>query len=419
VALIHLSPCELGIPASSVTTVGWDAVTTTTTNVPSIDTTTKRTGAGSYRVNSGAGNVAGSIRWVWTPAPATGVTVFGRAYVRVDALPSATLTIVRMAISAGTVLCSVRLTAAGKLQLFNDVGAAQVGSDSAATVATGQWYRIELSCMVNTAAGADDSIAARVDGVDLASASGLTLAAATVVNFDVGWFGSPGANKSIYCDDVLINDSTGASLTSWSGEGKVVALRPVADVSRVGWTDGNAGTANLFDALDNSPPIGETISLTTATSQIERVANNSTDNVVVECASYADAGITAADLITVITSLMSVGQSTTTATSFKGQITLNPAEGTFTTGSAGAALAGAWSAGTGWYKWKGGVVYNPSVTLSTRPRFTITKNTSSNSITQAVSAAAILVNYVEGGAPSTIPPRTQNPRQAVRRAAWY
>src|SRR5213079_3376565 len=97
-------------------------------------------------------------------------------------------------------------------------------------------------------------------------ASGLHTASATSVgNASFGWITNPGASKVLNIDDVAINDISGTTQTSWPGEGNIVLLKPTSDNQIGSWTGGAGGTTNLWDAVNNTPPVGITGGSNTAT----------------------------------------------------------------------------------------------------------------------------------------------------------
>src|SRR5262245_17483984 len=246
------------------TGTGLDGVSRVGSAGMSVDTATVRSGAAALKLDSGAGNIATNAGFNATIAlPAT---LYGRAYLRFTSLPGSTVPVARF-VGTGNA-ASARLSSGGKLQLFNDVAGTQIGSDSAATLTTGVWYRIELSLL--SASGTADAVELRLDGTTVASGSGLALNDATTVGFAAGWVAAPGANLVSHLDDYALNDSTGASQNSWPGDGKVVALLPTADNARASlWTGGAGGTTSLFEAVNNAPPVGVASASATNTSQVE------------------------------------------------------------------------------------------------------------------------------------------------------
>ena len=109
-----------------------------------------RTGAASRAHDSGAGDLS-YTRHYFGPEALGGW--YARVYFRVSALPASAVRIMFFSNNAGR-LVGARLTAGGKLQLWNEVAGseAQVGSNSAATIAVDTWYRLELFAKLVTLA---------------------------------------------------------------------------------------------------------------------------------------------------------------------------------------------------------------------------------------------------------------------------
>lgn len=268
--------------------------------------TVARTGTHSIKCDSGAGNTnpyAGAAMSAGLPAT-NGVTYFVRGYFRFANLPTTQTPILRSNSSASNGV-SVRLTTGGLLQLFNEVTATQIGSDSATTIAADNatWYRIELSYTFNASAQIS-ACEAQLDGVSIATGSGLT-ATYTVQTPGLGWITAPGANSVCYVDDHAINDSTGGSQNSWPGSGKVVVLLPTGDSAvGTGWTLGT-GTAisggSGSTAVKNVPPLGVAdLAAGSDTKQLRNATSNANSNYDATMATYASAGIGSSDTVTVV-----------------------------------------------------------------------------------------------------------------------
>lgn len=360
------------------------------TTPPVRDVTTPRSGAAAWKCDSAAGNTTSFITANFSAAVNT--SFFLRVYMNFSQLPGGTIKVV----SYESTAISARLTSAGKLQLWNDSAGTQIGSDSAATVATGSYYRIELK--IQTAAGTTQIAACelQLDGVSVASTTGLAISAPTSIN--IGWQAAPGASKVCFVDDVALNDSTGAAQTSWPGDGKIVLCVPVSDNARTtGWVTGAGGTTSLWDAVNNTPPVG-VADTGTATSQIRDATSEASASYDANLTTYTAAGVGASDTVNVVIPMVATGAPVTTG-SKQGLIGMasNPAITTVAlsaTGTAGAfwAGAGAGTYPTGW-KWSfGTTTYAPSVTLGTSPVARITQVTASTRIAD-VCALMMYVDY--------------------------
>lgn len=232
-----------------------------------IQTLNPRTGSYAYRCVAPSGGDIATVGASGILAAST--TFFGRACCYFVDLPSSTVAVVCYG-TAGQI--AAKLTSGGKLQLF--VGGTQVGADSIETLLTGFYYVIELSVTIN---GASQSTAAelRLDGVSVASS---THSAATLgTDFLAGWIEAQ-TSKTMHIDDVAINDNQGSAQNSWPGDGKIVLLTPITDTQRGSWTGGAGGTTNVFDGVNNTPPIGTaTETNLTQMESTDSSGNNTTD----------------------------------------------------------------------------------------------------------------------------------------------
>lgn len=352
-----------------------------------------RSGAQALSCPSGAGNNLARVRREFTGTAST----YMRVYFRVTALPASTVPIFRYLISAGPVI-SARLTSGGKIQMWNDTGTpAQIGSDSAATIAVNTWYKLTSHLHIEVAG--TDSGDLLLDDVLVADFTGVALETAFPDALEFGWIDTaPGANKTIYFDDLAINDVTGGVEDSYPPTAKVVYLRPTADAQVGSWTGGSGGTSNLYLALDNTPPVGTASeSNTTQIENADATPDNSTDEYRASLTTYSAAGITSADLVSVVHPVIDHGEDAASGTK-AGTVGMfsNPAGSTtaFTFGDNAGAL-GTWP--TRWATLWGPPVYTPSVTLGTAPQIVVRKTTTSTDVA-SVDLLGAYVEYIEGGA---------------------
>lgn len=232
---------------------GWSAGATAT----STSTSVIREAFASFQCDGTAANTS-FRRWSWT-APALGATLHARSYHQFAALPTSDATIARFRTSADGALVSARLTTAGKLQLWNDSAGTQIGSDSALTVSTGTWYRVQLSMLINTGAVDTAALYVQQDGYqesdETISGSSLTVSDTHGARFEAGWVTNPGATVSCYVDDVAVNDSTGTAQTGLPGDGWVFWDATATKGTLNSWTDCAGGT-NPHEGLSKTPPVG-------------------------------------------------------------------------------------------------------------------------------------------------------------------
>jgi hypothetical protein len=173
------------------------------------------------------------------------------------------------------------------------------------------WYMIELR-LRDSSVAASDEVELRVEGESVAISTTLTFSSVPVL---IGVGAAGFYSGSIYLDDFAFNDSNGTNQNSWSGNGHVVLMKPSSDSQRGSWTGGAGGTTNLFDAVNNTPPIGTATE--TNLTQIESAdssGGNATDEYRGDCGTYLAAGIKPWDKITTIQSWVCHGEDVATGT---------------------------------------------------------------------------------------------------------
>lgn len=363
------------------------------------DSGAPRSGAFSFKCDSGVSNTAVKVYLDPAITITNGRYYFDRRYIKFTDLPNSPVTVAM--IDSGDVVagCSAKLTSAGKLQLFNVATDTQVGSDSVETIATGVWHRIELMLKIGT--GALDEIALKLNGIIVASATGLNQTdTLTTWRSESGWINAPGANKVCNVDDIAFNDDTGSAQNSWPGEGHVVLLVPTSDNARATlWTGGIGGTTNLFDAVDNKPPTGKAAE--TDITQIEHAggAAGTTDAYDANMTTYAAAGVAAGDRINLVQLIEVDGEDIATGAKLLNfEIVSNPvvaSSGDITAGDNVGALG---TYPTNWACHRGTISYNPSVTIGTAPVMRARRPETASRVA-SVCFMGILVDYSTRSAP--------------------
>lgn len=363
----------------------------TSLGTPSFTTSNVRTGTHAYRSTD-----ASSV-WRWAFTGVLGITYYARQYIRIDNLPGAGVTQ-----SLGGFLSTdgfsyglVHVTETGALRLFQKGVLSQQGSDSTSLVVAGTYFMLEQAITIGS--GAVDYIEARLNGVSFASGSGLSLTDSALNEFR---FTNAGNIAGSTVDDIAINDSTGVNQNTWPGPGNVVLLVPTSDNAKgTGWTNDAAATTNLFDAVNNEPPVG--IADTTTGSglhQLRNATSNANVNYDANMTTYLAAGMGTRDIVQVVVPVIATAAPVTTS-SKQGTVGVvsNPAIANVALGAGG--TAGAFWSGvaagtypTGW-KWSfGTTTYNPSVTPGTAPVMRITQVTSSTRVAM-VCAMGMYVEY--------------------------
>src|ERR1044072_8183845 len=247
--MARLVMCSAEIMDHVTTNVGSPDGYTPGTTPTTTNTTSQRDGRACWSCSGTSVNT--SYRAVPFTAPALGSTVFARTRLRFSALPSAPKKIVALLTSAAGALVSVRLTSAGKLQLWNDAASAQIGSDSTLTLAVDPYYRIQLSVLINT--GAIDTAERRVVYEDdptaveeSVSGSSLTISDTHAARVRSGWIDAPGVTSTMLVNDIAVNDSTGTKENTWLGAGRIFFSRPV-------WSAGWGASPTSMDCSGTLP----------------------------------------------------------------------------------------------------------------------------------------------------------------------
>jgi hypothetical protein len=234
--------------------------------------------------------------------------LYARGYFEFDTLPSATKKIMRF----GTAHVSVRLSSAGKLQLWNDSGTpAQIGVDSTLTLGVDTRYRIQLRLRARGSLPDSEEVEVRVkedtgQESDEETIMGMELSidfASFPTTIDMGWIDAPGLSANLFFDDVAINSSEPVVLPdgseahkSWPGEcGGVIWVAPVdgKEDGGTGWARCTTlGHTDVWDALDNLPPLGHVHAADHSTPhQVWCSDNTGTSLLNVYMSSYARAGM--------------------------------------------------------------------------------------------------------------------------------
>jgi hypothetical protein len=267
-------------------------------------------------------------------------------------------------------------------------------------LSTGRWYVIGWRMVTGT------SVAClTIDGAtEITGSPGAISGAQT----RVGCNDTVAAGFTVYYADLRIDDSAIPS-----GLGKVPLLLPTSDNARNGWTGGVGGTTNLFQAVDNTPPVGTDTE--TDTTQIESATNSATDDCDFNMTTYSAAGIGASDTINAVQALCVHGEDITTGTKAGAlKIVSNPAqsvEDTFNYGNDAGAL-GVYP--TLWTVTQGTTQDAPTISsLSTAPVLRIGKRTAT---TRVVSCCfmGMYVDYTPGATTKAPPPYAGTHRPQFR-----
>lgn len=337
------------------------------------------------RSGNHAAQITAASSWVATGVGGSvSTTFFLRTYVNMSANPTAQIGVMGLATgnTAAATLGEIYLETNGTLTLRLNNGTALATS---APIALGAYVMVELG-VAYPASGAS-TLTLRWAGMTVGTGTG----SATVhTSCAFGNFRAAAVGATMLLDDISVNNSAGTSNNSWCGPGAVIALWPVSDSSRTGFTAGAGGTTSLFDAVNNHPPTGLASGSATNGSQIKDATSNTTDNYVANMGAYTDSiasgggGMGDSDSVRALALLALIGNSTATARTLGITGVTNPAiaEGTDTTSG---------TAGTypnGWTDIGSNIIQVPTVTLSSKPTVKIRKGTAT---TDAVQCCAFFV----------------------------
>jgi hypothetical protein len=327
-------------------------------------TTGQRSGTGCLRINTST--TAGFNSHFITGVNGRGY--WARAYIKIGS-PSSQPPTRLLYLSSGNNNQGAMLD--GSSQVFHD----QAPGTLSPAINDGAWHRIEVYTFFS-ATQASRAWELRVDGTTISSGTAQIDDAAAPTNLYVGWTDLQSAD--IYFDDLALNDDQGAAPhNTWPGDGYVICLLPTSDNTRGLWTGGAGGTTNLFDALNNTPPVGA-VAPGTNTSQIS--ANAVATTGVFDTQSYLAAGATAGHTAICCAVVACTGEQVATGTK-SGSANIDTAVNnspTATTGSLAYGLdigaEGAWP--TLWRWWASPfTAYASQPTLSSGARLNIVTTT--------------------------------------------
>lgn len=220
------------------------------TGTPTINTTTKYSGAASILMS---GSIAASaVKEILMPNFTSAAVCYAKWMVYVDQLTNDPDVVVYMDLRSGS-------TNVTSVQLYNDggvlTGTAYYNNfaTQTATFTTGlafdQWIRVEQYYDTSPANGSE-RMTVRINGVDAITLTNLTYTNKTVTSTSFGIFnGTVGAitDATVYFDDVITNDSSGTFNNTWVGDEKIAIAVPTG-------AGDNAATAGTFSMINEIPP---------------------------------------------------------------------------------------------------------------------------------------------------------------------
>jgi hypothetical protein len=283
------------------------------------------------------------------------------------------------------------------LQLNTDgtfkLGWQNTGTTSISTIAfnDGVWHLIEVEIISSTSRKlfVDNTLFV----TDSTSGGGV---AQTSANLGIGVDGTAGTG-TIYFDDVMFDDGD-----AQIGAGQSILVNPTTDPGSLNsWTAGAGGTSNLWDAVNNAPPVGLPPTgcspgpCESNTSQIKNAASGGSLDYIATTQSYAAAGVGSSDTVNAVMAIGNDCEEITTGTKAGGYwIGTNPAQTaggqTFDFGNDVAAGCGAFP--SAWATHIGSVTTS-GITIGSTATVAIRKTTSTTRATDA-DFLGIYVDYL-------------------------
>ena len=210
----------------------------TVSGSPTIDTTTKRSGASAIRFNT-----TGTAKYIQHVTSSGTTDMFLSANCLFNSFPASNAKIIQL-YDAGALAQNIQITSAGTLEFWDSTGS-QNGADSSA-LSTGVWYNLQLS-------GRDTpgEQEARIDGVSIGGVGGGYAGNGIRLGVDAS------VTMDMYCDDIIVNSDIGSDQASWpSTTAKIVHIHPNAsgDSNTFEKSGGGAGSSTNYQDVDEVTP---------------------------------------------------------------------------------------------------------------------------------------------------------------------
>jgi hypothetical protein len=350
------------------------------TGTASIQGGTKRTGGYAIRANPTAGTGYVTIKSVAAGGTPRDIVGSIRFYLYVTTLPDAASKIMADFTSTGTLSRWVRLETDGRLT----IGLGASSSTGTNTVSVNTWYLIDVYNSFSLTALDVDGIRWRT----VAASSGI---AHPEIRFGLSVDASPNVTGEIFIDDILLDDSVGVPAI---GAGQSILVLPTTDPGSLNsWTGGAGGTSNLWDAVNNIPPQGDTSS--SNVKYIKNAASGGNLDYIPTAQTYATAGVGASDTVNAVMAITNDCEAVSTATKVGGVwINANPAQtaggNNFDYGNDTATTCGTFPSGWATHF---GSVSTTGITIGSAPTVAVRKTTSTTRVVDD-DFLAIYVDYV-------------------------
>jgi hypothetical protein len=291
-----------------------------------------------------------------------------RFYVNIAELPlQGSVSLVKIG-GASTFNPEVDLNSDGTLTLA-DSWYPHIATSSLALIAGSGWHRIEFDI--------GSGLRVYVDGALWAGGSSTFYPAGVSISFGAGE--SPtsiNATCDLFFDDLLV--SGGSFGNNLPGDGHVVLLTPMGDMSSNSWTGGAGATTGLWGGINHAPAWGLSVKKATNTSQIKNGSHASNQVYMPNIQTYASAGVSGT--VNAVMALTNDGEEGTNGSAKTGSVWISqnpsqPSGYSFDFGDA-AGVIGAFP--SGWATHAGPTISSPAVNLSASPVVAIQKSSGVN-----------------------------------------
>lgn len=237
----------------------------------SISTTFAKTGSRSLKLVV----AGGAATYVTGGALAAGNLRNAQFHIRVTSLPSSDRGLINPKVPFGRL--NVQLGADGKLRVYD--GFPLAGTSTTALTDPTRWYHI---CLRYTGT----VLELRIDGVTEIS---YPTGAGPLPDPHIGADETGAGAYTCYIDNLILDDTTGF----YTGITETALLLPVEDVQRGFWTGGGGGTTNLFEGINNTPPLGSaTLTDANCVKNLSPYHDTGSEYLIVKTNSFTSAGVT-------------------------------------------------------------------------------------------------------------------------------
>lgn len=149
---------------------------------------------------------------------------------------------------------SADIDATGHLRLRRGgVGGTSIQTSTQVFPTSSAWLSMEVKATIHDTTG---ECVIKVNGVEWINFTGDTRNAGTSTRPDMIQLGA--GNPGFWCDDFLMNDTTGAANNSWTSEVSIVGIRPAGNGANSALVGSDADSVNNYLLVDDPIPFNTT-----------------------------------------------------------------------------------------------------------------------------------------------------------------